>query len=98
MSQRSALLLCLIAVLALAREAAATPPRPADTLRDLVTQTGCVAEGDVSDITLIYDAWYGPRTRVTLSNVVARLGICPAGPITLVQAGGQLPDGRMLSV
>jgi hypothetical protein len=73
-------------------------PRPAyllDSMKSMLEQTAAVIEGTVSDITYSFDDQLGPRTNVTLTNVVARIGSLPGHPtqITLPMYGGPSKDG-----
>ena len=73
-------------------------PRPAyllDSMKSMLEQTAAVIEGTVSNTSYSFDDQLGPRTNVTLTNVVSRIGSLPGQPtqITLPMYGGPSADG-----
>jgi hypothetical protein len=62
-----------------------------------LTYVGSLIEADISSARYTYDEVSGPRTEVTLSNVVVHAGQAPTKS-TFSQIGGPLPDGRYMGV
>jgi hypothetical protein len=76
---------------------AADPPRPAQTLEEMIAQTAAVVEASVEDVQADYDEAEGPRTVTTLSRItvhIGALGSATPATIPIRSFGGALPDGR----
>ncbi|HEX2882371.1 MAG TPA: hypothetical protein VHO25_22780 [Polyangiaceae bacterium] len=52
----------------------------------------------MSDISFSYDDWFGPRTNVTLGNLVTHLGEFSDDEVMLSLAGGPKPNGHRRSI
>lgn len=70
-----------------------TAPPIAVVTSTLLSGVGAVVEADVVGATYKYDEHTGPRTEVTLANVVVHHGKLPGNMTSLSQLGGPLPNG-----
>lgn len=96
---RPSLTLCALASMAAwsLPASAAEPPRPAQSLEEMIAQTAAVVEASVEDVQADYDEAEGPRTVTTLSRITVHIGALGSATPTSIPIrsfGGALPDGR----
>jgi hypothetical protein len=82
----------------MASEPASLQGTPDPPFKRALQSTASVVEGEVIDISFSYDEWYGPRTNVTLRNVVTHLGSFADREVMLPMIGGPMPNGHRLVV
>jgi hypothetical protein len=73
-------------------------PGAVSNLMAAIAQTAVVVEGTATSVNNVYDEKAGPWTEITLSNLTIHAGDGAPATLTFKQFGGDLPNGRRVTV